>query len=92
MECVAWDEERWGMSYEKFRKEIEATRDDMLWFYSEIARLRKTHLGKWIAVKDKRILSSGRNYESFMTELKKKGDLARVQIFFVAPDNFVDLL
>lgn len=92
MDCVAWDEAKWGRSYEQFDRELSGAIDDKLWFLSQLAKLREKYLNKWIAISNKAIIDSDEDHEALLARLVKNGeDLSIIQTYYVNPENYVEI-
>jgi hypothetical protein len=93
MACVVWDSEKYGMSYNKFKKELDITREDVDWFYSSLPALRKERLWKCIAIRNKKIIAEAEDFDSLAKKLRaEKKDLAKIQFFRVTPEDILRLL
>jgi hypothetical protein len=93
MPCVVWDSEKYGMSYDKFKKELDITRKDVDWFYSNLPLFREERLWKCIAIRNKKIVAEAEDFESLTKKLKaEKKDLTKTQFFRVTPEDILRLL
>lgn len=85
-----FNEKDWGMSLEALRRSLEAASDDLMWFYDNLASLRKRYLNRWVAVKDKRIVMSDLDHERLLLRLsKQKMEPPRPRVFFVEPEEVI---
>jgi hypothetical protein len=67
---------------------------DSLWFHENINKLRKEGFsGKFVAIKDTKPLTSGKDINLLMSDIEKKGvNPSYVFIEFVHPEGFTLIL
>lgn len=75
-------------------KNLETFEEDSKWFYENMNSLRKMNLsGKFVAIKDKKIIAEGDNLQTVVRSVEKKGENpAFVLIEFIYPEGVVILL
>ena len=73
---------------------LENFEKDSEWFHNNINELRKKGLtGKFVAIKNKKIVSSDKNTDSLIDSLEKKGvNPSYLFIEFVYPEGFTLIL
>jgi len=88
MECANWDEKKWGITYEEFKRNVERANKDRLWFLNKLDSIREKYAGKWVAVYGNRIISSSEDYDQVVNDVRKKGiKLSAIDIQFVTPEK-----
>jgi len=74
-------------------KEIERIEADIEWTAKNFDQLLKTHEGKYLAVKEKRIIAESDDFEELLRMLKKDNiDPRLVHIDSIAPRSFACIL
>jgi len=92
-QCVGWQEERWGISYDEFKKGIDRAREDRMWFFGMLEKLRKEYANKWVAVHGKKIIAVAEDRDELVEEIKRKGvDISTVEMQFVTPERLLWVL
>ncbi|MBS3077354.1 hypothetical protein J4233_03715 [Candidatus Pacearchaeota archaeon] len=72
---------------------MEEFEGDSKWFYKNIDSLRKENSGKYVAIKDKKIIASGKDIEIVVEMVEKKGENpAYIVMEFLYPEGTVILL
>ncbi len=73
---------------------MEEFEQDSRWFYENMNMLRKRNLsGKFVAIKNKNVIASGKDIEIVIKLVEKKGENpAYVVIEFIYPEGTVVLL
>jgi len=90
MSSSNWDDKKWGMTFEEFQKSIEDYANDRLWFYDNLDDLRRTHLNKWVAVRNKQIVDSDKDHDELIERLESGGiGLSGTHVLFVRPEDIV---
>lgn len=54
-------------------EELKEFTKDITWFYNQYKQLLKTHRDEYIAVKNMKIIASGKNVKEVMIKVEKKG-------------------
>jgi hypothetical protein len=75
-------------------RKIEEFEEDSRWFHDNISSLRKKNYGgKFVAIKNKKVISSDEKIEGVISSLEKKGEnTSYVVVEFVYPEGTVILL
>ena len=86
------DAKKWGISYEEFIAGAADFDNDRDWLASNLDRLRKRYLNKWVAIRKRRIVDSDNDYRALIDRPRSSfTDDISVVIDFVGPED-VDLV
>ena len=73
--------------------EVSKVEADVEWFVSHYEEIAKDREGKYVAVKDKKVIAESDNYEELLRLLEKnKIDVSSVFIDSIAPRSFACIL
>ena len=78
------------MKTDKLLKELKEGNENLQWLSENFERIRKEYPGKFIAIRDKRVILSSADLETLISELeKRKEDIAKLLIDFIPKEDFI---
>lgn len=79
-----------SMKMEELFKELKEGNENLQWLSKNFEKIRKQYSGKFVAIKDKKIILSSTDLEALIDKLeKRKEDPARLLIDFIPQEDFI---
>jgi hypothetical protein len=92
-DCIAWDENRWGLSKSQFLKGIEEAQANVRWFIKNLPELREEYQDCWVAIQNQSVIDSDDDAHVLIDRLRKKGvDVGVIEVRYVSEPGLIDVL
>lgn len=93
MECVGWNAEKYGMTYDQFQADMNEAMSNSVWMYSRWNELRSKYAGKWIAVYKQDVVAVDNNQDGVFRKLNKLSvPPSKAEIRYLLPPSLIEML
>lgn len=84
-----WNEMKKHLDQDRLIEAMEASRRDRLWFYDHLDELRTEYLGKWVAIKDTKVIDADGDHDRLFKRIMQRPEAGDIEVLPVLPKGTI---